>query len=119
MRFIVDECTGPTVASWLREQGHDVFSVYEQARGVDDDEVLDRACSEERILVTNDKDFGEKVYRDGNLHSGIVLLRLRDQSAFAKIAAVMGLLDFHSHRIAGAFVIVSDKQVRFAKLHDT
>jgi predicted nuclease of predicted toxin-antitoxin system len=27
MRFLVDECTGPAVARWLREQGHDVFSV--------------------------------------------------------------------------------------------
>jgi hypothetical protein len=34
MRFLVDECTGPSVARWLREQGYDVFSVYEQARGL-------------------------------------------------------------------------------------
>jgi hypothetical protein len=33
MRFLVDECTGPAVASWLRQQNHEVFSVYEQARG--------------------------------------------------------------------------------------
>lgn len=35
MRFLVDECTGPAVAHWLREHGHDVFSVYEEARGID------------------------------------------------------------------------------------
>src|SRR5579872_1322935 len=27
MRFLVDECTGPAVAAWLRTEGHDVFSV--------------------------------------------------------------------------------------------
>jgi len=32
MRFLVDECTGPTVAAWLREQNHDVFSVVDGAR---------------------------------------------------------------------------------------
>lgn len=37
MRFLVDECTGPTVAKWLRDAGHDVFSVYEQARGAKDE----------------------------------------------------------------------------------
>jgi len=116
MQFIVDECIGPTVARQLREQGHDVFSVYEQARGIDDNTVLSRAVDEKRILVTNDKDFGEKVYRDGRLHSGIILLRLRDQSELSKIAAITGLLEFHSHRIEGAFVIVTEKQVRFAKL---
>lgn len=33
MRFLVDECTGPAVARWLRDQSHAVFSVYEEARG--------------------------------------------------------------------------------------
>ncbi len=36
MRFLVDECTGPKVAQWLRDQGHEVFSVYDEARGLDD-----------------------------------------------------------------------------------
>jgi len=40
MRFLVDENVGPIVARWLRQQGHDVFSVYEQARGMDDDDIL-------------------------------------------------------------------------------
>lgn len=40
MRFIVDECTGPTVARWLRGEGHDVFSVYDEARGLTDADIL-------------------------------------------------------------------------------
>lgn len=36
MRFLVDECTGPVVARWLRAQQHQVFSVYEEARGMPD-----------------------------------------------------------------------------------
>jgi len=32
MKFLVDECTGPSVAAWLRDDGHEVFSVYEEAR---------------------------------------------------------------------------------------
>ena len=35
MRFLVDECTGPAVAEWLRKQNHEVFSVYDEARGLD------------------------------------------------------------------------------------
>ena len=40
MKFVVDECAGPASARWLQEQGHDVFSVYDQARGINDEEVL-------------------------------------------------------------------------------
>lgn len=54
MRFLVDECTGPRVARWLRDQGHDVFSIYEEARGLDDGDVLAMAVREDRILITND-----------------------------------------------------------------
>ena len=34
MRFLVDECTGPAVASWLRDNGYEVFSVFEEAKGL-------------------------------------------------------------------------------------
>ena len=61
MRFLVDESTGPAVARWLQSQGDDVFSVYEHAPGTADDEIIHKAFVESRILITNDKDFGEKV----------------------------------------------------------
>jgi len=54
MKFLVDECTGPAVALWLEQQGHDVFSVYSQARGIDDDKVLEIAQVDGRILITNE-----------------------------------------------------------------
>ncbi len=79
MRFLVDECTGPAVAQWLRTMSHDVFSVYDSARGMPDQRVLEKAYSENRILITNDKDFGEKVFRDQHPHHGVVFLRLVDE----------------------------------------
>jgi len=54
MKFLVDECTGPAVARWLEQRGHDVFSVYDQARGIDDNKVIEIAQAEERVLITND-----------------------------------------------------------------
>ncbi|HJP95552.1 MAG TPA: DUF5615 family PIN-like protein [Pyrinomonadaceae bacterium] len=61
MRFLVDECTGPAVARWLQAQGHEVFSVFDEARGIDDEQIIKTAADESWILITNDKDFGEKV----------------------------------------------------------
>ena len=52
MRFLVDENTGPTVARWLRDQGHEVFSIFEEARGMDDDAVIHKAYAEGWILLT-------------------------------------------------------------------
>jgi predicted nuclease of predicted toxin-antitoxin system len=115
MRFLVDECTGPAVARWLRERQHEVFSVYEEARGMDDEEIIQKAFAENRILITNDKDFGEKVYRDRWPHKGVILLRLDDERAENKIEAVRRLLVGYADRLAGQFIVVAETTVRFAR----
>ncbi len=114
MRFLVDECTGPSVTRWLREQGYDVFDVYEQARGMTDNDVIEKAYEEDRILVTNDKDFGEKIYRAKKRHKGVILLRLDDERANSKIAVIQGLLENYSDRLQDNFIVVTEQRVRIA-----
>lgn len=115
MRFLVDESTGPRVAAWLVSQGHDVVSIYDSARGAADENIVQMAFTEDRILITNDKDFGEKVYRDRKPHRGTILLRLDDEGAASKINALEHLLENYSNQITGKFVVVTDTRVRFAK----
>ena len=115
MRFLVDECTGSAVASWLRDQNHEVFSVFDEARGIDDDDIIRKAIDEQWILITNDKDFGDKVYRDGRLHRGVILLRLEDERAASKIRILSCLLEAYSDRIPNSFLVVTERQVRFAR----
>lgn len=114
MRFLVDECTGPAVARWLRNQGHEVFSVYEEARGLDDDKMIEKAYAEAWILITNDKDFGEKIFRERQPHRGVVLLRLRDERAAAKIETLRRLLEDYSAQLIDSYVVVTETRVRFA-----
>ena len=114
MRFLVDECTGPRVGRWLISQGHEVFSVYEEARGLDDTKIIEKAFAENWILITNDKDFGEKVYREKYPHHGIILLRLADDRTLSKIEAIQRVLENYSDRLADRFVVVTEKTVRFA-----
>jgi predicted nuclease of predicted toxin-antitoxin system len=115
MRFLVDECTGPGVAAWLRDHDHDVFSVFDQASGMDDDGLITKALDENRILITNDKGFGDKIYRDGRLHKGVILLRLEDERPASKIRVLSRLLEKYSSRIPDSFLVVTERQVRFAK----
>ena len=115
MRFLVDECTGPAVAKWLREQGYEVFSVYDEARGLDDDTIVRKAFTEGWILITNDKDFGEKIYREGQPHRGVILLRLDDERAATKIRVLQRLLQNYGDQLSDRFVVVSETKVRFAR----
>ena len=114
MRFLVDECTGPVLAAWLRDQNHDVFSVFDEARGMDDNDMIQKALEEHWILITNDKDFGNKVYRDGRLHQGVILLRLKDERSTSKIQVLSRLFETYLDKLQNSFLVVTEKQVRFA-----
>jgi len=122
MRFLVDECTGPAVARWLADRRYDTFSVFDEASGIPNEEVIRRAYDERRVLITNDKDFGEKVYRQGYPHCGAVLLRLDNERSANKISAnkisvLRNLLSECEDRLSDRFVVVTREQVRFSRPH--
>ena len=77
--------------------------------------VIRRTFSERRILITNDKDFGEKVYKEKYLHEGIVLMRIDDERAMNKINTIRQLIKDHAARLARNFVVVTEERVRFAR----
>ena len=112
MRFLVDECTGPAIALWLRRQDYDVISVYDVIRGADDGEVIKMAYDQNRILITNDKDFGELIFRVKKPHKGVILLRLEDERAVNKIAVLQRLLDNYERYLPGHFIVATETAVR-------
>jgi predicted nuclease of predicted toxin-antitoxin system len=115
MKFLVDECTGTKVAKWLRRQNYEVFSIFEEARGMKDDKILQKACTEDWILITNDKDFGEKVFKEGYLHKGVIFLRLEDERSRVKIETLRRLLKNYKDDLENNFVVVTETKVRFAR----
>lgn len=115
-RFLVDECTGSRVAAWLNSQGYKAFSVYDEARGISDDEVLQKAFNENWILITNDKDFGEKINREARQHRGVIFLRLEDERATNKIEKLRLLLENYAEQLPNSFVVVTENRVRFARV---
>ena len=112
MKFLVDECTGTSVVACLRDEGHDAVAVVEVMPEADDEEILARAVSEGRIVVTNDKDFGELVYRSGWEHRGVVLLRLRDERAENKVRMMKVALAQVGERLHNHYVVVTEAGIR-------
>jgi predicted nuclease of predicted toxin-antitoxin system len=75
IRFLADEGCNFRVVLALRAQGFDVLSVAESRRGVSDQVVLRIAQQESRILITEDKDFGQLFFADARHSLGVILLR--------------------------------------------
>ncbi len=116
MRFLTDENVRKSVCDLLQERGHDAVSVVAQSPSIRDEVVLKLAYDEERILITNDKDFGELVFYRGHPTHGVVLMRLQDEHRESVRSHLNALLDNYSEKLLGHFVVVSDHQVRFHKL---
>jgi predicted nuclease of predicted toxin-antitoxin system len=112
MHFIVDESTGSGVVELLRSGAHDVLAVSETMPQAQDQDILARAVREKRILVTNDKDFGELVYRSGQAHYGVVLLRLHDESPTNRVRILRALIDRYSDRLVQHFTVATEGSVR-------
>ena len=66
---------------------------------------------ERRILITNDRDFGELVVRGRLEHAGVVLLRLETTDLATKIARLDYVLEHHRGDLGG-FLVVTERLVR-------
>ena len=114
MRFIVDRCAGRRLAGWLRNNGHDVVDIRTLGPDPGDRALLERAESENRILVTTDKDFGELIYLREVPHSG--LIRLPDVRMVQRIALVEEVINFHSQALEErAIITVQGNRIRISR----
>ena len=104
------------MAKWLQSKGHDASSIFDECRGISDDEVIQKAFNEQRILITNDKDFGELAFKSKVPHYGIILLRLENEQSQTKIESIEKLLALYPDKLQNAFIVLTADQVRFGKL---
>jgi len=116
VNFVVDESTGQSVVDELRRLGHNVISIQEIFPGLDDPPVLDIAVNDKRIVITNDKDFGELVYRSGLPHAGVVLFRLDDERAANRVLMMREVLRSCGDKLENNFVVASERKIRIRKL---
>src|ERR1700730_8935275 len=86
MRWVADECVDAALVQRLRGPGHDVIYAAEVASGATDAQILRRANDEDRLLLTEDKDFGEFVFRLHMTVPGLVLLRVAPERYLFKWA---------------------------------
>jgi predicted nuclease of predicted toxin-antitoxin system len=112
MTFLADESVAGAILERLRADGHTVASIAEVSPGVADTHVLAEADRTQSILLTEDKDFGELVYRQGASHQGVVLLRLAGLSRAVRAALISDVFKAHSAEFVGAFTVITSSGIR-------
>lgn len=117
MKFLVDENIGYPVINFLRDKGHNVVSVLEEKslRGADDTVILKSAKVAGRVIITQDKDFGELVFNQSKVHAGVILIRTRNDLYGTQIGVLEKFLSLHTKRkIKRSFWVLSESGMRMA-----
>ena len=112
MRLLFDQSTDRRLGPVLRQRGHDVQIVgVDYPRSLPDYQVLAIARQVGRILVTDDRDFGELVFRHRRAHAGIIFLRLPSDEFAPKLARLLHVINNYADQLS-QFVVVTERQVR-------
>lgn len=116
MRILADENLPRLIVVWLRGEGHDVLYAAESRPRVADPDLLSEAETRGYIILTEDKDFGELVYRDRRNSHGVILLRMEHLTASARLARLQAVWPVVEANLPGHFVVVSGSKLRVRSL---
>jgi predicted nuclease of predicted toxin-antitoxin system len=113
MKFLLDESADFPLGDYLKSLGHDVTVIArDYPHALKDREVLAIAQQEQRILITNDRDFGELIFRQKLPHAGVILFRLGREDLAVKERWLDLLLAQHSDDLSVSFLVVTTRGVR-------
>ncbi len=112
MRFLVDESSDRLLANLIRWAGYDTIFVGDVMPTASDEEVLDSAEKENRVLITDDRDFGELILRFNRPTSGVIFLRTLTTNPEKRFEMVKDILD----KANGKFIVVREGRIRIKRL---
>ena len=112
MRFLADESCDAGVVESLRNVGHDIVDVRELSPGADDPFVVGLALKQQRILLTEDKDFGQLVFAGGHENPGVILIRVPVTARTWLLANIAAIIRIHADSMPQRFLVIEPGKVR-------
>jgi predicted nuclease of predicted toxin-antitoxin system len=112
MKFLIDASSDARLVTHLRSLGHEVTRVgTDYPATLPDHEVLSTAHREQRILITDDRDFGELVFRLRQPHAGVIYLRLATTRITVRLARLDAVLRQYGEQL-DQFLVVTEEDIR-------
>jgi len=116
MRFLADESCDFAVVRALRDAGHDVAAVAELDAGTEDGAVIERSVGEKRVLLTEDKDFGQLVFASRRPSAGVVFIRFPAPARGSLAAEVRAFVQANEAALPDSFSTLQPGRARISRL---
>jgi len=117
IRFLADESCDFLVVRSLRSAGYNLVAVAEPFPSAPDREVLRVAVKEDRILITEDSDFGEWVFAHREKMKGVLFIRFPGNARSELGEAVLLLIERHGMDLVGNFTVLQPGRARIREYH--
>ena len=118
MKFLADMGISPDTVAWLRQLGHDAAHLH--AQGLDrlpDAEILVKARTEGRVLLTSDLDFGYLLAVSHAQLPSVIIFRLTDMRPNSVNFYLEQVLKQSNQELErGAIAIVTERKIRVRTL---
>jgi len=118
LKFIADVNVEKAIVDYLVENGYDVKWIPEYDCSMNDEGLLKFAKEEQRVLITNDKDFGELTFLQKKHSTGIILIRVKGQETHIKIELIRKLMMKYEEKILNHFIVITRTKFRFTPIED-
>ncbi|MFH2044615.1 MAG: DUF5615 family PIN-like protein [Pseudomonadota bacterium] len=118
IKFVADANIERKIVDCLIKLGFDVKWIPDYNCEMSDTDLLTMATNENRILITNDKDFGEIVFLRKQNSAGIILIRVKGHKAEEKVKMLEKLMLNYKEKIPNHFSIITKTKFRFIPLED-
>jgi predicted nuclease of predicted toxin-antitoxin system len=118
VKFLIDMPLSPALAHWLREKGHDVVHAFRIGLGqAADKEILERARTEGRIVVTADLDYPRLLALAGSQGPGLILFRGGDYSEKQAVELMSRVLaSIPAQELSSSIIVVDKVRIRRRRL---
>jgi predicted nuclease of predicted toxin-antitoxin system len=117
LKFLADENINHIVVAYLREQGLDIEDIKELSlSGIDDFSVLAYAFENERVVITQDSDFGTLSILEQQPFLGIIYLKPGHIAPQFTIDSLNVLFSTFSQNVDFPFILVVKRQDEKVKI---
>lgn len=115
LSFLADESCDFSIIRALRSVGYSVKAIAEIFPSLPDEAVLELAVTENRLLITENKDFGEWIFAHQHAMTGVLLIRYPASTRSSMGAAVIDLIGGHAPELDGSFTVLEPRRARIRK----
>ncbi|KKP46499.1 MAG: hypothetical protein UR39_C0010G0010 [Candidatus Woesebacteria bacterium GW2011_GWA1_33_30] len=119
IKFLLDANLSPISSRFLNQRGYHSKSITEEGLGyLEDIEIIKLAKKEKRIIITFDLDFGEIYHQKESSSTGIIVLRLENQTPESVNFVLKQFLDKNLKKLIQnqkSLIVIKKGNTRFVK----